>query len=171
MRMQEGNLIIRETSETDLENVQLLWNNGEVTRYVGFPNGIGVDMPHLLSWLKGIEQQRPRINHYSVYAEGLGYCGETYYRIEPERGHAAAMDIKLVPAARGKGIAFAALKFAIEQAFANGATRVWVDPNPENEKALALYRKLGFTEKPMPNDLRESGGSFQPIYFELEKPL
>jgi ribosomal protein S18 acetylase RimI-like enzyme len=124
----------------------------------------------LENWLKQIEKKRPRVNHYSVYAEGIGYCGETYYRIEPSRGYASVLDIKLVPRARGKGIASAALTYAMEQAFANGAARVWVDPNPENKNALALYRRLGFVEKPMPRDLRESGGPAETVYFEREKP-
>ena len=169
--MQNSNLTIRETTETDLENVLTLWNDGEVTRYVGFPNGIGVDIPYLENWLKGIKKGRPRINHYSVYAEGIVYCGETFYRIDSSRGYSSVLDIKLVPSARGKGIASAALSFAVEQAFTNGAKRVWVDPNPENEKALALYRRLGFVEKPMPQDLSESGEPVKTVYFELEKPL
>ena len=43
--MQNNEITIRETSETDLENILLLWNNGEVMHFVGFPNGIGVDLP------------------------------------------------------------------------------------------------------------------------------
>ncbi|NLI53996.1 MAG: GNAT family N-acetyltransferase [Clostridiales bacterium] len=168
--MQNAKLTIRETTEADLENVLALWNDGEVMRYVGFPDGLGVDLPCLDRWLEWIESGRPLINHYSVYAEEIGYCGETFYRIDPQREHKAAMDIKLFPAARGQGIASAALSFAIGQAFANGASRVWVDPNPENKKALALYRRLGFVEKPYPRDLRDGDQPVTTIYFELQKP-
>ena len=37
-----------------------------------------------------------------------------------------------------------------EEAFKNGAETVWVDPNPANSKAIALYQRLGFVRKEMP---------------------
>ncbi len=169
--MQKSNLDIHETTEMDLENIRALWNDGEVMHFVGFPNGIGVDIPYLENWLRGIRKRRPLVNHYSIYSDRIGYCGETYYRIETDRGYASALDIKLVPGARGQGIASAALSFAMEQAFTNGATRVWVDPNPENKKALALYRRLGFVEKPMPQSLTKSAQPIDTVYLERMKPL
>ena len=60
---------IRETTRADLGNILKLWNDGEVMRYVGFPDGLGVDLPYLDRWLKWIESGRPLINHYSVYAD------------------------------------------------------------------------------------------------------
>lgn len=60
------------------------------------------------------------------------------------------------------------MSFAIEEAFKNGAKRVWVDPNPKNEKAIALYKRLGFVEKDMPEYLREDN-EFVSIYMELTK--
>jgi RimJ/RimL family protein N-acetyltransferase len=68
----------------------------------------------------------------------------------------AALDIKLLPEAQGKGIAEFALRFAIEQAFFQGkAKRVYVDPHPDNIKAWNLYRKLGFTSKARPEHLEQ----------------
>lgn len=60
------------------------------------------------------------------------------------------------------------MSFAIEEAFKNGAKRVWVDPNPKNEKAIALYKRLGFVEKDMPEYLSEDN-EFVSIYMELTK--
>ena len=56
----------------------------------------------------------------------------------------------------------------MEEAFLHGAERVWVDPNPENAKAIALYERLGFERKPMPEYLREDGEP-KSIYMELTK--
>lgn len=78
------------------------------------------------------------------------------------------MDIKLFPFARGKGIAQQALSYAINEAFRHGATTACVDPNPNNHKAIALYQRLGFTEKPLPTQLWMPG--FHQRYFVLEKP-
>lgn len=33
---------IKETKEEDLKNTLLLWSNGEVMKFVGFPNGLGI---------------------------------------------------------------------------------------------------------------------------------
>ena len=76
------------------------------------------------------------------------------------------MDIKLFKFRGGKGIATTALSYAIEEAFKNGAKKVWVDPNPDNLKAIALYERLGFERKPMSEYLIEDDGVTS-IYMEL----
>lgn len=114
--------------------------------YVGFPNGLGISMEKLIEWLPWAIS-RPKRCHYSIYHDELGYCGETFYNVDQEHG-LAALDIKFIPKAQGKGIAEFALRFAIEQVFFQGnAKRVYVDPHPDNLSAWNLYRKLGFTSK------------------------
>ncbi|MBR5743633.1 MAG: GNAT family N-acetyltransferase, partial [Clostridia bacterium] len=81
----------------------------------------------------------------------------------------AAMDVKLFGFARGRGIASAALSYAIREAFAHGAEKVWVDPNPENAKAIALYKRLGFREKDFPKHLISGGEAPGSVYMELCK--
>ena len=140
---------IKETDEKDLPYVQKLWADGNVMRYVGFPQGLQQTEEEMKAWLAWIVSSRPLVNHYSVYEDGV-YCGESFYSIDEAHDNAAAMDIKLFRLARGRGIAAKALSFAIGEAFRNGAEKVWVDPNPENRKALALYERLGFVRRPMP---------------------
>lgn len=162
---------IRETNKEELENVLALWNDGDVMKFVGFPNGFGETMDGMKNWYKHIEEGRPICNHYSIYMSDLGYCGESSYCIDKKHSNLASLDIKLFSKARGKGIATESLSYAIEQAFANGAEKVWVDPNPENAKALALYNRLGFVKKEMPDYLKEieEDGNFTPVYMELCK--
>lgn len=151
--MKSGELIIKESTKDDLDNIMALWNDGEVMRFVGFPEGLGITRCEIEQWLEGV-MAKPHRCHYSIYTSRLGYCGETFYNVD-ERG-AAALDIKLFPKSRGKGIAFKALTFAIKEAFQAGqAQRVYVDPHPDNEKAWRLYEKLGFVPKPRPGYLGE----------------
>lgn len=159
-------LEFRETSQADLKQVQALWSCGEVMKFVGFPNGLHQTGAQMEEWLGWIISARPKANHYSIYEDGI-YCGEAFYQID-ERTRSAALDIKLLPFARGRGIAARALSHAIEAAFNNGAEKVWVDPNPLNQKAIALYERLGMQRKPMPSELfdRESADA---LYFELQK--
>lgn len=136
-------------------------------KYVGFPEGLQQTDKAMARWYDRIVSARPRVNHYSVFDDGV-YCGESYYAIDSDHENAAALDIKLFSFARGKGIAAKALTYAIEQVFQNGASKVWGDPNPSNTKALALYTRLGFEEKPMPKYLLQGDAPIS-IYMELTR--
>lgn len=143
-------LKIVETSEIDLDHIVSLWNDGDVMYYVGFPDGLGVDKEGLKkNWLTKVNQNH-LVKHYSIYHKTIGYCGETYYRVEDDLS--CALDIKLLADARGKNIAYRALKYAIEQAFEVGkANLVFVGPNKKNDKAIKLYKRLGFIKKQHPD--------------------
>ncbi|HAR86059.1 MAG TPA: GNAT family N-acetyltransferase [Clostridium sp.] len=161
--MYKGEITIKETTERDLENVMNLWNNGEVMFFVGFPDGLGITLDQLKGWLKGAIK-KPERCHYSIYAEGIGYCGETFYDVDVKHD-LASMDIKLLPHAQGKGIAAKALSFAIDKAFTEGkVNQVYVEPQSANRKAWALYEKLGFVSKERPTYLEEDD-----TYLELTK--
>ncbi len=160
-------LVIRETSAEDLDLVQRLWADGEVMHFVGFPNGLIQTDEEMQTWFAWIESGRPVLNHYSIFEDGK-YCGESFYAIDTAH-KSAALDIKLFGFARGRGIAAAGLSCAIREAFRNGAELVWVDPNPENAKALALYQRLGFRRKAFPAYLRSDDEEPSSIYMELRK--
>ena len=161
-------LEIRETTLEDLKNIQRLWADGEVMRFVGFPEGLQESDEDLRAWIEHLSAVRPRVNHWSVYEDGV-YCGETNYCIDAD-SRSASLDIKLFKSARGRGIATKALTYAIEAAFQNGAETVWVDPAPDNARALALYRRLGFTQKEMPEHVIAQGEDpATNLYFELRR--
>lgn len=159
------NITIKLTAADDLKNVQTLWANPAVMCFVGFPEGLHETMEHLKDeWLPWV-QCPPQRQHYSVYADGT-YCGESFYDVD-DIG-LACMDIKLLPDARGKGIAYQAMYHALDAAFQEGnADRAYVDPDPENHKALALYRRLGFTETKRPAHLEDPGVAY--VYMELSR--
>ena len=142
-------ILIMETSQQDFENLLSLWNNREVMRFVGFPNGLNMTMDKMDSWFQWAIS-KPYKCHYSIYHPKIGFCGETFFNVDQVYG-LAALDIKLLPIAWGKAIGSFSLRFAINQAFNEGkAKRVYVDPDPMNEKAWNLYKKLGFISKPRP---------------------
>lgn len=155
---------IRPTEKHDLKSVQRLWADGDVMKFVGFPDGLSEPMEALEKWYQWICENRPYVNHYSVFEDDL-YCGETFYHIDIKHDWYSCLDIKLLRDARGKGIATKALHYAIEQAFLNGAKKVWVDPVPENKKAIALYERIGFVRAEMPKHLRDVEGENH-IYME-----
>lgn len=154
---------IKKTSVEDLENLATLWNDGDVMRFVGYPEGLGVTIGQLQKWHKSIEESELS-EHYSIYHKELGYCGESFYSVI--KGQDLSMlDIKLFSKARGKGIGRYALEYAIVNAFkTTSCSRVYVDPCRENVDAWRLYEKLGFVEAKRPEFLEPSE-----IYLELTK--
>lgn len=167
--MNTGSIEIRQTREEDLPFLQALWADGDVMRFVGFPNGLKMTLDEMRHWLQRIEQGRPMCDHYSIY-ENKMYCGETFYQVDIRHDHLASLDIKLFSEFRGRGIAYRSLRFAIEKAFANSAGKVYVDPSRENSKALRLYEHLGFTEAPMPAHLlADLEQPERHLYLEIDK--
>ena len=157
------NYRIISTSGTDLESLQALWNDGNVMRFVGFPEGLGMTLPKMHAWYQRLSASRPLRDHFSIY-DGDTFCGESYYAIDAH-GY-AALDIKLFAAARSKGLGQLGLRRAIREAFTQGAHTVWVDPHPDNHKALALYQRLGFkaTQRPVHHD-----DTLGFVYLQLQK--
>ena len=63
-----------------------------------------------------------------------------------------------------------ALEYSIKEAFKNGAETLWVDPHPDNTKAIALYQRLGFIQKEMPKHVIAMGEDPDRfVYMELRK--
>ena len=151
------------TSEADLESLHALWNDGDVMRFVGFPEGLGMTLPKMHAWYQRLSSNRPLRDHFSIY-DGDTFCGESYFDID-SYGY-AALDIKLFAAARSKGLGQLGLRHAIREAFTRGAHTVWVDPHPDNQKALALYRRLGFKATQRPSHHDDAPGF---VYLQLQK--
>jgi ribosomal protein S18 acetylase RimI-like enzyme len=55
-------------------------------------------------------------------------------------------DLYLVEAARGRGVGAAALEFAVDQASKLGIRTLHLEADPENDRAIGLYRRRGFRE-------------------------
>lgn len=159
---------IKETTIEDIKHVQRLWADGDVMRFIGFPDGLHQTDEEMQNWFCWITSKRPTLNEYSIFEDGK-YCGETFYEIDKEHDNRAALDIKLFGFAQGRGVATKALSYAIAEAFRNGAETVWVDPNPQNVKAIALYERLGFQRKDMPDYLITQGEDPASVYMELCK--
>lgn len=160
--MSNTGLVIQATKEDDLPNLQRLWNDGVVMTHVGYPQGLGISISEMQSWLAKLNP--PQRHHYCIYlADGI-FVGETFYSVDTA-SQTGALDIKLMPNFWGRGIARRALAFAIGQAFAKGqAERVYVEPHVDNKRALRLYQHLGFVKRHRPDYLAGKA-----TYFEISK--
>ena len=52
---------IRQTTIEDLKSVQRLWADGDVMRFVGFPEGLQQTDEDMQDWYRWIESGRPRL--------------------------------------------------------------------------------------------------------------
>ena len=160
-------ITIKESTYDDIKNIQSLWADEDVMKYI-WPGGLHETEEAVREWLDKYISARPKQNHYSVFEDGK-YCGETAYGIDESTG-SASLDIKLFKFARGRGIASQALSYAVEEAVKNGAKTLWVDPHPANSKAIALYQRLGFVRKEMPEHVIALGEDPNVYaYMELSK--
>jgi ribosomal protein S18 acetylase RimI-like enzyme len=80
----------------------------------------------------------------------VGMCSLLYTVSTAEGGKAAWLeDLVVRPESRGRGIGRMLLEHAIGQARADAVLRITLLSDADNERARALYRKLGFTHSPM----------------------
>ena len=73
------------------------------------------------------------------------------YTVSTAEGGTAALfeDLVVLPTQRGQGIATTLVAFMIAEARARGVLRLTLLTDSENERAQALYRRLGFADSPM----------------------
>jgi RimJ/RimL family protein N-acetyltransferase len=150
---------LRSTRDADLFELIALWNDGEVMKWVGFPDGLRYDRARAERWLNWLRTGAD-LYHFVVHAPAVGFCGEAFCRMDRERRR-ASLDIKFIPRARGKGRSRAALLALIEWVFRSQpeADCVWTEPHPPNLAARTLYYGCGLRPAERPPDLDE-GPSF-----------
>ena len=158
-------ILVRETTKDDLQNLMELWNTGEVMEFVGFPNGLNVNYTDVEKWFDSLNG-KSNSKHYSIYNALGEYCGETYYSIN-ETHKIAELDIKLNLKARGKGIAFTALLNTLDVIFDNkNCDKAYVEPQIGNKNAWKLYEKIGFKSTERPDFLEPNE-----IYLEITSEI
>jgi diamine N-acetyltransferase len=80
-------------------------------------------------------------------------------------GRNASIEVRRIAVTEpGRGIGREAVRQAVERAFAeHRAHRVWLDVNPENERAKRVYRALGFVSEGKLRDAIRFDGEWQSL--------
>ena len=95
----------------------------------------------------------PALGKIYVAREGrrvLGMASLLFTVSTAEGGKAAWFeDLVVLPDQRRRGIATQLLKYVVEQARAEGLLRITLLTDMQNERAQALYRRVGFVGSPM----------------------
>ncbi len=121
-------------------------------KWVGFPDGVSLTHDELADWFDRLEQNDRRF-HF-VVLDGSSVCGEAFYRID-DPSTTAGLDIKLLPEARGRGLATAALNALIAEVRRSSpmVREVWTEPSLSNEAAMRLYARCGLAPRERPGHL------------------
>jgi GNAT superfamily N-acetyltransferase len=89
---------------------------------------------------------------YVARAEGRVIAMATLlYTISTAEGGTVALfeDLIVQPGHRGRGIGYSLVEFVVQEARKQGVLRLTLLTDMQNERAQALYRKLGFTDSTM----------------------
>lgn len=148
MKIETERTIIRLPKTSDFNFLKEMWLNGEVMKYVGFPNGLKVSDEDINSWVNNANENRMRLivddRETGQPIAETGWQKDTKYPYANGR-KSASLDIKIVKPFWGRGYGTEILKALIDYIFQNTSLEVlFVDPNIENAGAIRLYEKLGF---------------------------
>lgn len=115
----------------------------DLVTYMNIENSAVV--PKIYPWVVSMEEAKERINdeYPTLFIKKDGdIVGNVRYSLSgPDNAYIKAISIK--PEFQGQGIATEAMRHLIEGELKN-VQRIDLVTHPENEKAVAMYSKLGF---------------------------
>lgn len=140
MRIEHGELCIRNARSADCARLAAWWNDGRVMAHAGFPNGLGTTAEEIEEQIKNdsddtkrrlmIEYQNRAIGEMSYYNKGE---------------HVAEIGIKICETEyQEKGLGRVLLSMLIGELFLQGYDRIILDTNLNNTRAQHVYETLGF---------------------------
>lgn len=114
-------------------------------------DGIPFDPVKQRSALSGLMANPQHGRAWLIEYDGqiVGYMAVCFgYSLEFGGRDAFVDELYLLPHMRGKGIGAEAMRVMLETCRTNGIQAVHLEVSPENEAALASYRKAGFERRP-----------------------
>lgn len=140
MYISNGNIVIRNATESDVPLLCNWWNDGKIMTHAGFPNGIGCTEQEILNSLLTDSDHNRRL---IVEVEGVP-AGEMNYRAIADS--TAEIGVKICDASKqNKGLGTQLLTLLINDLFTNMKYEAIVlDTNAKNTRAQHVYEKLGF---------------------------
>ncbi|MBR7554092.1 GNAT family N-acetyltransferase [Allobacillus sp. GCM10007491] len=154
MLLKHKNITIRKMKHEDLRLMMKWLNDDQVLAFYEEPPS---------DWKRIVKKYRPRIegNHYVTPCiieyddQPIGYI--QYYEIQPKKldeygillnnGKLYGIDQFIgEPTLWGKGIGTQMIRMILSELNRKGATKVLLEVNPENRRAIRAYEKCGFRE-------------------------
>lgn len=144
MKKQYGDLLIREATVDDAEQLCIWWNDGKIMEHAGFPNGLGTTVDVIRKQIT--ERTTGNFNenqrHIIIYKNNP--IGEMNY-FEVDDG-ICEIGIKICDfSMQNKGLGKVSLSLFISTLFDKyGYQKIILDTNLKNRRAQHVYEQLGF---------------------------
>lgn len=132
--------ILREYQSGDAAAVARLFNESEEGWPGGFTGGVTLTAEHVRKRLENMDNILILIAWHGEHA--VGFLQMTRHWADPQAGYINLLNVH--PEHRGRGIGTRLLKAALRKAVEEGLLRVDLHTWGGNERALRLYKKLGF---------------------------
>ena len=143
MILKHNNLIIRNATEKDAEQLAMWWNDGKIMAHAGFPNGTGQTAQSIANNL----QKDTYTTHRRLIIEMDNMpIGEMNYRNKGSQ--TVEIGIKICDFSKqNKGVGKILLSMLISALFKDfGYQKIILDTNLKNKRAQHVYEQLGFTK-------------------------
>ena len=167
MYIESAGLVIRNAGAEDAEILCAWWNDGEVMRHAGFPNGLGTTAEKIRESLKNDSDETHRRHIIALDAVPIG---EMNYR--NKGGKTAEIGIKICDTSKqNHGLGTKILRLFIQSLFADyGYEKIVLDTNLKNECAQHVYEKIGFEKTGITIDSwkNQIGELQSAVYYALE---
>ena len=143
MLLKHNNLIIRNATGKDAEQLAMWWNDGKIMAHAGFPNGTGQTAQSIANSL----QEDTDTTHRRLIIEMDNMpIGEMNYRNKGSQ--TVEIGIKICDFSKqNKGVGKILLSMLISALFKDFRyQKIILDTNLKNKRAQHVYEQLGFTK-------------------------
>ncbi len=144
MNKTKGNITIRSSNPSDVEQLVLWWSSGKVMAHAGFPKGIKTDKRKLKEEIiKASLSEFPDLDRLIILIDKKP-IGEMNYRLKSENVYEIGIKICDFDY-HNKGIGSKAMGLLMEYLFDDrNAEKIILDTNLNNTGAQRFYERLGF---------------------------
>lgn len=140
MRIENGDLCIRNAEADDCPQLAKWWNDGSVMAHAGFPNGLGTTAEHIQEQIAQDSDSTKR--RLIILYKGLTIGEMSYYNLGD---NIAEIGVKVCnPDYQEKGLGRVVLSMLIQELFSMGYKKIILDTNLKNTRAQHVYELLGF---------------------------
>ncbi|MGF3226254.1 GNAT family N-acetyltransferase [Facklamia sp. P12932] len=165
MKVRYKNLWIRDAEIADAAKLCQWWNDGELMKYLGFPNGLGKSVEEIEDKIESYTDEKGRLLLIEYQGQSIG---EMFY--DNLGNQVAEIHIKICEAIyRNKGLGRIILSLLIKELFNQGYQKIILDVNLQNTRAQHVYELLGFKKLRINDDswVDQLGCSQSSVDYEL----
>ena len=152
MNLTYKDLLIRDATVEDAEQLCTWWNDGKVMEHAGFPNGLGITANEIRKQLLNNETGKlPKNQRHIIFCETTP-LGEMNYR--EINVNTCEIGIKICDfSMQNKGLGKIILSLFIDTLFNKlGYSKIILDTDINNRRAQHVYEELGFKKTQINKD-------------------